>query len=219
MNWRIPITYCCFKRTNLYLLNSIFFMKNNILTILLIWLSITFAFWWTIWSFPFLYNFTYLLWWSWIIFFLHEQRDKIEKSYKWTWMLIWTLIFIWYTFWTLLTWVVLPFLLALFYRISYVRAIQRKLTDWLWWWKTQLAKEELWFLFSCLVCFFVIGELWFSHTKTNYLVWTTVWFVLLLLWYFLLWHKLRTIKKNLLVSIFFFLWLITWLYSLLILVL
>lgn len=191
-------------------------MKNNILTILLIWLSITFAFWWTIWSLPFLYNFTYLLWWSGIMFFLREQRNKIDESYKWTWMLVWTLLFIWYAFWTILSWLVLPFLLALFYRISYVRAIQRKWADWLRWWKTQLAKEELWFLFSCLICFFVVGELWLSHTKTNYLVWTTVWFVLLLLWYLLLWHKRHTIKKKLLVSVFFFVWVVTLLYTIII---
>ncbi len=191
-------------------------MKSTQLIMIL--LSITFLVWWLMYENPLFFYSSSLFWWCGVMIFLHSKEIDTHKNYKQYWIILLTILLVWYSLEWLFSFAWIPFITILFLFVSYLRAINRKRQDWLWWWEKKFWNNETVFFLSCIACFFVINFLWFSSHHSNYFIWSTFGLLCLLIFSYLLWRNKKSLQYDLLFWCFIFFWLMTWLYALLILV-
>lgn len=178
---------------------------------LLMW--ITWIIWWFLWSRDILLYSSVLLFWFAVMWIIRHYDNAFITVYKNTWITIVTSFCIRYWLQSLFSGNILNIFFVVVLRTIYARGIQWHSIDWFWWWKKQLSNELLWFFLSCIISIVVLWAVWLSMLKTAYLFAFTVWFLCLLFLYRRWWHTFKSIKRNVYVMVFWFIWIITLLHT------
>lgn len=178
---------------------------------LLMW--ITWIIWWFIWSRDIIFYSSVLLFWFAIMWIIRHNDNAFITLYKNTWITIVTSFCILYWLQSFFSGYILNIFFVVALRTIYARGMQWHSIDWFWWWKKQLSNELLWFFLSFIISIFVLWAVWLSMQKTAYLFAFTVWFLCLLLLYRRWWHTFKSIKHNVYAIVFWFIWIMTLLYT------